>query len=379
MQADHAGRYRVIHVTSNNWWFRRTKWLSAQSGVTMAGVVIALAVTAAFVVGSAVSPASFKTDGAGMTWVIAGMVLTILLLCILTVLSRASRTIGQNGIGLGAISRGLKTHNVRTPWFSYVRPIGIAVVALLAGAIVFSRYALMHSFPAVTSAMEAAELWLVPIVFAFLAFVLRHFLRPAAEVMERSGQAPVVFLRSFGDDGIDGRQLHPFHKASFEEAVGRSVRRFGPFVAIGRPSEDLPLLGAARDYVSNDAWQAHALDLMQKAKLIIVAAGTSEGLKWEFQRIIEGGWHRKLLIVMPPVPNAERANRTAMLSRSLSGTPWSGNLADVDGSDVMALRLDDNGNVVAVAAAGEGAYHQFFAEVMWVGVYGLLCRELPQP
>ena len=379
MQANHSGQYRVINVASDNWLFRGTKWLSTPSGVTKAGVVIALAVTVAIVVGMEVSPASFKAGGTAMTSVIAGMLLTIFLLGYLPALSQVSRTIGRNRMGMGTIAKGLGAHNVRRPWFSYVRPVGVAVVAVLAGVLLFARYALMQWFPAAASAMEAAEQWLLPTVFVFLAFVLRHFLRPAAEVMARSGQAPVVFLRSFGDDATDGRQLNPFHKASFEQLVGKSMRRFGPFVAIGRPSEDLPLLGAARDYVRNDAWQAHALDLMQKAKLIILAAGTTNGLKWELQRITEGGWYRKLLIVVPPVASAERASRFAMLSNGLEGTPWSGSLAGVDSTDVMALRLDDNGNVVAIAAPGDGAYHQFFTEVMLVGVYGLLCREQQQP
>ena len=58
----------------------------------------------------------------------------------------------------------------------------------------------------------------------------------------------------------------------------------GPVVAIGKPGEPLPELGAARLYVADDQWQAKVIELMGKAALVVIRLGASPGLLWEIEQ-----------------------------------------------------------------------------------------------
>jgi hypothetical protein len=59
----------------------------------------------------------------------------------------------------------------------------------------------------------------------------------------------------------------------------RVVSQFGPFVAIGKPGEALPPAGAARTYKSDNPWQVRVLELIRSSKLVLMLAGSTEGLK----------------------------------------------------------------------------------------------------
>jgi hypothetical protein len=75
---------------------------------------------------------------------------------------------------------------------------------------------------------------------------------------------------------------------------------YGPVIAIGRPGEWAPPLGAARKYVTDD-WQGEVLDLINKCQLIVVILGKTNGLAWEIQQLIRLGVLKKLILVIPPV------------------------------------------------------------------------------
>jgi hypothetical protein len=123
----------------------------------------------------------------------------------------------------------------------------------------------------------------------------------------RDKRQPIVLLRAFSDDerviGLTGpgpltRDL------TLEEVLHQLFRPFGPFVAIGRPGEKSPPLGAARFWVSNGSWQDAADILIREARAIVmVMSGVVEGqgLSWEVNRIQELGCLEKLILVMPPV------------------------------------------------------------------------------
>src|SRR4051794_1892866 len=71
---------------------------------------------------------------------------------------------------------------------------------------------------------------------------------------------PVLLLRSFVDDvaGIPPNALFPrlFGRPKrLEETIGEELTRAGPFVAIGKPGERLPQMGAHRLYVADSQWQ----------------------------------------------------------------------------------------------------------------------------
>ena len=48
-----------------------------------------------------------------------------------------------------------------------------------------------------------------------------------------------------------------------EQRLARTLRKVGPFVAVGDPTEELPLLGAARVYAADEAWQMTLADTIE--------------------------------------------------------------------------------------------------------------------
>ena len=59
------------------------------------------------------------------------------------------------------------------------------------------------------------------------------------------------------------------------------MARVGPVIAIGKPGERLPQLGAARLYVDDDHWRDTIDDLMAESALVVVRAGDTPNLWWE--------------------------------------------------------------------------------------------------
>jgi hypothetical protein len=77
------------------------------------------------------------------------------------------------------------------------------------------------------------------------------------------------------------------------------LRTVGPVIAIGDPNKTLPNLGAARKYVSDAQWQAAIIELMQRACLVVLRIGMTEGLWWEVQRAGQLVAPERILLVVP--------------------------------------------------------------------------------
>ncbi len=118
----------------------------------------------------------------------------------------------------------------------------------------------------------------------------RHLAPGGAQALARDPRPPVLYLRSFAGERAISVE---------EEALARVMQPLGPFVAIGRPAESLPPLGASRFYVPGSDWQAFVLDLMRKSRLVLVAAGETPGLGWEISRCVELIEPKSLLILVP--------------------------------------------------------------------------------
>ena len=98
----------------------------------------------------------------------------------------------------------------------------------------------------------------------------------ARELLASDIRSPVLYLRSFQADskadqamqGLASAQLLPMtfpqNVATEEEQIAQVMSEFGPFVAIGRPGEQLPQLGAARMYATAETWQGVILDLLRR-------------------------------------------------------------------------------------------------------------------
>ena len=119
--------------------------------------------------------------------------------------------------------------------------------------------------------------------------------RAQAAIAERQ-ERPILYLRSFDVDAQIGRRsLAQFVIAGLsnlfvpptpEERLARRFAKFGPVIAIGRPGEDMPPLGAARFYVSHDRWQEKVADVARVSQLVVWVSGVTEGLRWEISHLL---------------------------------------------------------------------------------------------
>ena len=115
-------------------------------------------------------------------------------------------------------------------------------------------------------------------------------------------RAPVVYLRSFSDDGkvAEAHVVEGFIQLSTEEEqFAKVLRRIGPFIAIGDPREKLPVLGADRVYVGDGEWKKDVEDLLAKARLVVLRLSPSEGLLWEVQQVVSRVEPNRLLLFLP--------------------------------------------------------------------------------
>ena len=102
-----------------------------------------------------------------------------------------------------------------------------------------------------------------------------------AESLETLDRPPVVYLRSFDDDQRAARIKGALTE---EEHLGKVLSQLGPFVAVGRPGEALPAMGASRVYLGDDEWQPAVEKLVQQARLVVIRTGGTQGLAWEVER-----------------------------------------------------------------------------------------------
>jgi hypothetical protein len=103
-------------------------------------------------------------------------------------------------------------------------------------------------------------------------------------------RAPVIYLRSFHfDKRLARRPLAIGRVVSIyteEEQLVHAVRDVGPVVAVGRPGERLPELGAQRVYLKDRDWQQQILSWFARAALVIihVPPKPTEGVFWEIEQ-----------------------------------------------------------------------------------------------
>jgi len=106
----------------------------------------------------------------------------------------------------------------------------------------------------------------------------------AETLMQQDDRAPVLYLRSFRSDGSsapDTAGILNSWRGGEEEQIAKAMNEIGPFVAIGKPNEKLPELGAARTYQKNEDWHEWVKSMMTRSQLVIFRAGATEGFWWE--------------------------------------------------------------------------------------------------
>lgn len=130
------------------------------------------------------------------------------------------------------------------------------------------------------------------------------------ELLERDHRPPVLFLRSFETEGKRVQiPFRNFFSSTFRNLLGYTfdeylekviTKKIGPFIALGRPGDYLPMPGAARSYVHDDNWQETIAGYCEKASIIIFLESLTEGAKWELEHIRNRIGYKKLFVVTFP-------------------------------------------------------------------------------
>jgi hypothetical protein len=107
--------------------------------------------------------------------------------------------------------------------------------------------------------------------------------------------APVLYLRSFDDDRTAARLRG---QQTEEESLASVLGQIGPFIAVGRPGEPLPEVGATRMYLADAEWQGKVESLLQTARLVVIRTGRTASLGWEVSRAARLLTPERLLLVV---------------------------------------------------------------------------------
>ncbi|HKC93843.1 MAG TPA: hypothetical protein VKB81_07455 [Nitrospira sp.] len=162
---------------------------------------------------------------------------------------------------------------------------------------------------------------LFAIIPCYIAYLLlrrgkKHTVKIGDSVLKDDARPPVLYLRSFKDEELDSSVFHRFTNLASpdktwlagtvpnngvqeQDALGYIFRKIGPYIALGKPGEELPELGSSKLYASNDEWQNTIRAFFEKSRLVVFRAGVTESLKWELAEIVRTVSPRKVLMIMP--------------------------------------------------------------------------------
>lgn len=161
------------------------------------------------------------------------------------------------------------------------------------------------------------------LLVAFAARVTSNAKRTLATVVptrfgRHATHEDTLLLRSFNDDAMRFRGPNPHVgilgvfgglTVRFEELMAFLVAGKSPLIAIGKPGEPLPELGAVRTYVSDDDWQAAVEETAKRVDSIMLVAGVTDGLEWELTHLRQWGLAQKTTVLLPPVDEEQAWNR----------------------------------------------------------------------
>jgi hypothetical protein len=209
-------------------------------------------------------------------------------------------------------------------------------------------------------AICAAAIWASFAISRKLRRYARHHSLHSAEVTRLIDQRkPVLFLRCFADDQVSLEEARmPWLTRFFDPGVVAGTLEeillwefsyLGPAVAVGRPDEELPPLGAARRYCAGTEWHDVVSTLMDESSLIIVGMGRSRGLAWEIDQIFRKDLLEKTVFVMPPGGVRDRPLLEQMLQQL--GVEHPPRLAPAQGVLTLSFPEPDRGLLLTSSSA----------------------------
>lgn len=202
------------------------------------------------------------------------------------------------------------------------------------------------------------------------------------EATANDPRPPAILLRSFDDDEIqmgvrEGSPFMPYSSAepiTFEQLVVEQLAETSPVLAIGRPGELLPALGAARTYVSDADWKARIDQFLSDCGLVLMILGPidrKEGLAWELERIQSSMPLQKVLLLLPPLPEEDARHRWNAYADRMGGR-----LPRYVGSEIAAWFDADGTCVVRRGPVGGGTQAR---DAYCLAIDGFLKSCAPSP
>jgi hypothetical protein len=156
------------------------------------------------------------------------------------------------------------------------------------------------------------EIVVLPGLLSLAWRIRRRFLPPWPRALKEDGRPPILYLRPFTEDKKKLSFSRPY---TYEETLVSVLDDAGPVVAIGRPGERLPPLGAIRVYVEaadDEAWRTEVRNRISTARLVVIQAGTSASLLWELRAVLERAAPDRIVLsflTWRPEPSAQREKR----------------------------------------------------------------------
>jgi hypothetical protein len=274
--------------------------------------------------------------------------------------------------------------------------MAFASTMLIIGAVAVIAYGLYQAEPPAEVAASAASgsqaltqgtatglEWTGLILIAIAAVISRYARRLASvdahRLMRRDARSPVLYLRSFGDDGLKlwtatlGRpslieRFTPRRFDAFEEVIVRHLSLRGPVVALNPPGTTLPPLGAARETIDSADWQSAIVSWIEQSALIVFIAPPEHitpGLIWELEKVSTTQHWDKTMILVPPVPAYLLQGRWHALRQACMRLWPFTSLPAVEGSGALALTFQGNAwTVITADRQNEWAYSAALREAL---------------
>jgi hypothetical protein len=179
---------------------------------------------------------------------------------------------------------------------------------------------------------------------------------------ERYEEPPILFLRSFADDQIEFSvprwrlfrrwlQLWSFRRNA-DEALIDEMAQYGPVVALGRPGEKTPPYGAHRYYSTDEGWRETIADTARRAQAIVIGAGSTKGVLWEYELIARENLLEKTVLLFPP---SQPAESHAALAAFVETAGLGAELRPPAGRALVAFLPRKSGPILLTAQAPSGA------------------------
>ncbi len=148
-------------------------------------------------------------------------------------------------------------------------------------------------------------------VITFSLYYLAERMRPQ-KISEVSLDEPfILYLRSFVADDQTSKSVDMLlsRGKSEEEETVDVFSEIAPVVAIGNPKDRNLPRGAARLYFSDDVWKQKVLEMLYKAKLVILRLGETSNFWWEVHNVLANCPLEKIIFLIPAMKTSETCQK----------------------------------------------------------------------